>query len=84
MTPEKRRQAAADVREGISVSLVRDAETEATIDGSRTCQVTASGSPPTRSGTPAMGSYTYPPPLTPTFALWDHCREVSPMKGPRV
>ena len=43
ITPEKRRQAAALVREGISVSLARDAETEATIDGPRPYQVTPLG-----------------------------------------
>ena len=54
ITPEKRRQAAALVREGISVSLARDAETEATVDGPRPYQViplgtTASRSIPSRS-----------------------------------
>ena len=39
ITPEKRRQAAALVREGVSVSLAHDAETEATIDGPRPYQV---------------------------------------------
>lgn len=39
ITPEKRRQAAALVREGISVSLAHDAETEATVDGPRPYQV---------------------------------------------
>ena len=43
ITPEKRRQAAALVREGISVSLARDAETEATVDGPRPYQVTPLG-----------------------------------------
>ena len=43
ITPEKRRQAAALVREGISVSLAHDAETEATIDGPRPYQVTPLG-----------------------------------------
>ena len=39
ITPEKRKQAAALVREGISVSLAHDAETEATVDGPRPYQV---------------------------------------------
>ena len=43
ITPAKRRQAAALVREGVSVSLARDAETEATIDGPRPYQVTPLG-----------------------------------------
>ena len=43
ITQEKRRQAAALVREGISVSLAHDAETEATIDGPRPYQVTPLG-----------------------------------------
>ena len=43
ITPEKRRQAAALVREGISVSLARDAEIEATIDGPRPYEVTPLG-----------------------------------------
>ena len=43
ITPEKRTQAAALVREGVSVSLAHDAETEATIDGPRPYQVTPLG-----------------------------------------
>ena len=39
ITSEKRRQAANLVREGLSVSLAHDAETEATIDGPRPYQV---------------------------------------------
>ena len=39
ITREKRREAAALVQEGISVSLAHDAETEATIDGPRPYQV---------------------------------------------
>ena len=39
ITREKRKQAAALVREGVSVSLAHDAETEATIDGPRPYQV---------------------------------------------
>ena len=49
ITPEKRKQAAALVREGISVSLAHDAETEATVDGPRPYQVIRWASPPTRS-----------------------------------
>ena len=43
ITPEKRKQAAALVQEGISVSLAHDAETEVTIDGPRPYQVTPLG-----------------------------------------
>ncbi|HIN10619.1 MAG TPA: cyclase family protein [Acidobacteria bacterium] len=43
ITPEKRRQAAALVRDGISVSLARDAETEEAIDNPRPYQVTPLG-----------------------------------------
>ena len=43
ITPEKRRQAAALVRDGISVSLARDAETEAAVDNARPYQVTPLG-----------------------------------------
>ena len=43
ITPEKRKQAAALVRDGISVSLARDAETEQAIDNPRPYQVTPLG-----------------------------------------
>ncbi len=43
ITPDKRRQAAALVRDGISVSLARDAETAAAIDNPRPYQVTPLG-----------------------------------------
>lgn len=43
ITPDKRRQATALVRDGISVSLARDAETEAAVDNPRPYQVTPLG-----------------------------------------
>ena len=43
ITPKKRQQAAALVRDGISVSLARDAETEEAIDNPRPYQVTPLG-----------------------------------------
>ena len=43
ITPEKRRQAAALVRDGVSVSLARTAETEETIDNPRPYEVTPLG-----------------------------------------
>ena len=43
ITPDKRKQAAALVRAGISVSLARDAETEEAIDNPRPHQVTPLG-----------------------------------------
>ena len=43
ITPEKRTQAAALVRDGITVSLARDAETEVAIDNPRPYQVTPLG-----------------------------------------
>ena len=43
ITPEKRKLAAALVRDGISVSLARDAETEEAIDNSRPYRVTPLG-----------------------------------------
>ena len=58
ITSEKRRQAADLVREGLSVSLAHDAETEATIDGPRPYQVIRSGSRPTRFAWHTTGSST--------------------------
>ena len=43
ITPDKRKQAAALVRDGISVSLARDAETEVAIENPRPYQVTPLG-----------------------------------------
>ena len=43
ITPEKRKQAAALVREGSSVSLARDAETEESVDNPRPYRVTPLG-----------------------------------------
>ena len=43
ITPEKRTQAAGLVRDGVSVSLARDAETEEAVDNTRPYQVTPLG-----------------------------------------
>ena len=57
ITPQTRRQAAALVRSGVSVSLARDAETEESRTHAPT-RCARSGSPPTRFRSPTTASCT--------------------------